>query len=156
MREHSRASVWPRLEFGLSKGHAKDKSINHFVFGLSNSGVGPAIITDAKVMYDGNPAEDWWDLFRLQGIPDSIETTITNAAFNGKIVKIGETMEILNLGDNPELAQAVFERLDKLSIHIYYESIYGETWFYEIGENDEKTVKIEEFKGLPDDEQFGG
>lgn len=153
MREYSRASVWPRLEFGLSKAHNDDRSIDHLALNLSNSGVGPAIITDVKVMYEGKTASDWWNLFKIQEIPDSIETYITNRNFNDRIIKIGETLEVLKLDDNPELAQAFLERMGKLSIDIYYESIYGEKWRYVIGE-EEKTIKAMEFKGLPKEEQF--
>ncbi|MEM9341026.1 MAG: hypothetical protein AAGA66_19995 [Bacteroidota bacterium] len=155
MREYSRASVWPRLEFGVMKGHNQDRSIRHFVLTLTNSGVGPAIITDVKVMYDKEVSTDWWDLFLIQEIPDSVEKYISNANFNDRVIKIGESLEILNLNENLELAQAFLERLDKLSIVIYYESIYGEKWKYEIGEEEEKTIKVENFSGLPKDEQFG-
>ncbi len=154
MREYSRASVWPRLEFGVSKGHQEDGSINQFSLNIANSGVGPAIITDVKLMYDGKPASDWWDLFDIQNIPDSINTGITNANFNDRIIKIGETLEILNLNDNLPLAQAFYERLDKLSLDIYYQSIYKETWRYQIGVADVSTIKVEGFTGLPKDDQF--
>lgn len=156
MREHSRASVWPRLEFTFAKGHSRtDGSINKFVFQLTNSGVGPAIITDVVVRHKGQVAEDWWDLFDLHELPDSIETHITNINFNGRIIKIGETVDILKLDDNLPLAQAFYERLAHLSLDIYYESIYGESWKYELGESGENTIKLEDFAGLPEEEQFG-
>ncbi|MEL7006231.1 MAG: hypothetical protein AAFN93_26415 [Bacteroidota bacterium] len=154
MREYSRASVWPRLEYGFSKGYNDDRSIKHFVLKLSNSGVGPAIITDVKVMYKGKIATDWWNLFDIQEIPDSVETYISNSNFNGRIIKIGETLEILNLDNNPKLAQAFFERMDSISIDIHYKSIYDEKWKYEILKGDNKTIKVDDFQGLPTEEQF--
>ena len=81
MREYSRASVWPRLALSASKGHnSEDGRINHFELFIMNNGIGPAIITDVKVTYKDTVANDWWELFKLQGIPDSIETDITNAS----------------------------------------------------------------------------
>lgn len=152
LREYSRASAWPRLELGLSKGHnQEDGSINKFAINLTNSGVGPAIITDVRVSYADSAASNWWQLFKIQQIPDSIETYITNTAFNGRIIKIGETLELLNLDDNLPLATAFYNRLDSVSIDIYYESIYKEVWKYEAGG---ETTKMEEFEGLPDEEQF--
>lgn len=153
LREYSRASVWPRLELSLSKSHnTSDGSIKHFALNLANSGVGPAIITDVKVSYKGKTAKHWWDLFTIQEIPDSIETYVANRSFNKQIIKIGETMEILNLDGNLALANEFFKRLDDLSFEIYYESIYKEKWKY----NGEETIKLENFEGLPDEEQFEG
>lgn len=151
MREYSRKSVWPRLELTFVKGHnSDDGSINKFSLFLENNGIGPAIITDVKVSYKNRIANDWWDLFEIQEIPDSIETYIANESFNNRIIKIGENIEILNLSDNPSLAQVFFEKLEGLTIDIYYESVYKEKWRYD-GEN---TIEIKNFEGLPLDEQF--
>lgn len=151
MREYSRTSVWPRIEMGTYKAHnLQDKSIEKLTMSLTNSGIGPAIITDVKITYKGMIANDWWDLFRYQEIPDSIETTVTNANFNNRIIKIGEVVEILNLNDNPSLAGAFHKRIEGFEIELYYESIYKEIWKYD-GKN---TVKLESFKGLPEEEQF--
>ena len=155
MREYSRASVWPRLELKLSKAHGERGEIVRFNLSLTNSGVGPAIISDVKVMYKGEMASNWWHLFEIQAIPDSIETYIDNSPFNGNIIKIGETREIINLDNNPLLAQAFLERLGDLSMDIYYESIYGDVWKYELGEQETETIELEKgFDGLPEEEQF--
>jgi len=149
--EYSRAAVWPRLGFGLAKGHNNDGSIAMLSLMLVNSGVGPAIITDVKVTYKGEIVKDWRDLFKIQEIPDSImKRGIVNRKLNLNIVKIGETMEILNLNDNLPLAQAFYDRYDDLSIDIYYESIFKEKW-----KCDRTTAtKLENFEGLPSEEQF--
>ncbi|MEO1435554.1 MAG: hypothetical protein AAFV80_08475 [Bacteroidota bacterium] len=154
IREYSRASVWPRLEMGVNKGHNSDGSIKKLVITLGNSGVGPAIITDVRVAHKDQTATDWWDLFNVQEIPDSIDTNISNSSFNGRIVKIDETIEIINLNGNPSLGQAFFERLGDFSIEVYYESIYGEKWKYEVKNLDDSTVKLEDFAGLPEEDQF--
>lgn len=151
MREYSRASVWPSLELRSFKSHnTTDHSINELVFTLTNSGVGPAIITDVKVSYNDKTVNNWWDVFEAIGIPDSIDTFITNSNFNDRIIKIGETLEILNLNDNLPLAQAFYKNTEDLSIEIYYESIYKEKWKYD----GETTIKLAEFEGLPPEDQF--
>lgn len=151
MREHSRATVWPYLEFVAAKGHnSEDNSINQFNFSISNNGIGPAIITDVRVRYNDKIVQDWWELFNIQGIPDSIDYFITNKSFNGTVIQPGKTTEILNLDANLPLANEFFKRLAGLSLEIYYESIYGEKWKFDAG----KTTKLENFNGLPEEEQF--
>lgn len=151
MREFSRASVWPHLEIGSEKSqNKKDGSIIQLSLNLTNSGVGPAIITDVKVSYNDTIAKNWWNLFDIMKIPDSIEKYIGNRRFNRQVIKIGETVKILNFNDNLPLANEFYERLKGLSIEIYYESIYGEKWKTHQG----KTTKLEDFKGLPKEEQF--
>ena len=150
MREYSRVSVWPRVEWSSSKAHGDDGSIEEFAITLTNSGVGPAIITDVKLTYKDKIANNWWDIFRYQDIPKDIETTISNMGFNDRILKIGETIEILNLNDNPPLAQAFYDRREGLRFEIYYQSIYKEQWKYD----GEKTIKLDKFDGLASEEQF--
>lgn len=152
MREHYKISVWPRLELILEKGHDLNGNgeISHFSLSISNSGVGPAIITDVKISYNDSIANNWWHLFEIQEIPDSVERHITNSGFNGQIIKVGEAQEILNLDNNPPLANSFIERLNGLSLEIYYESIYGEKWKLD----DSTVTKLEEFNGLSEEEQF--
>ncbi len=150
-REYSRASVWPHLDISANKSYNKnDRSLNQFAFTLSNSGVGPAIITDVKVSYNDSIAKNWWHLFDIMEIPDSIERGINNSNFNNRVIKIGETFQIINLDDNLPLANAFFERGKGFSIEIYYESIYKEKWKYHNG----TTTKLDDFEGLTKEEQF--
>ena len=151
LREYSRASVWPSLELTLAKGHnTSDGSIKKLVLTLTNNGVGPAIVTDVSVTYRGKSASDWWHLFKLQEVPDSIETYISNRSVNGQVIKIGEAVELLNLNDNIPLARAFYERSQDLSIEIYYESIYKEKWLH----NGENTIKLDNYIPLPEANQF--
>lgn len=150
IREQARASVWPHITFSAEEGHdLNDKSINHLVFTLTNNGVGPAIITDVKVSYNDTIAHNWWQLFDIQEIPDSIDRYITNRSFNGMVIPLGKTIEVLNLDINLPLANAFYKRLEGFSLEIYYESIYGEKWKF-----DGMTTKLENFSGLPEEEQF--
>ena len=154
MREFSQASVWPRLDFGISKGHKEDGSLNGFRFVLSNRGVGPAIITDVRVTYDGQAASDWWDLFEIMEIPDSISRGVNNRTFSNGIIRIGEDTAVLELDQNLPLANAFYERIEKLAFEIYYKSIYGKQWKLELGVEDNEHIELESFEGIPDDERF--
>lgn len=155
IREYSRASVWPRLTLSFAKGHNEhDNSVNKLALELSNDGVGPAIITDVKVTYNDTVANNWWHLFKIQKTPDSIPRFINNRSFNKEIIKIGETLEIMNLDHNILLGNVFLTRLEGLHIEIYYESIYGEKWKNKWKYNMNTTSKLENFEGLPDAEQF--
>lgn len=150
MREHSRASVWPSLSLTRSKSHNPDNSLAAFSLILSNDGVGPAIITDVKVTYKGKEAEDWWELFDIMEIPDTINTAIGTSSFNETVVKIGESKLILNLDNNLPLAQEFYKYWDEVKMDIYYKSIYDEQWKYDL----DNSMKLEGFKGLTEEEQF--
>lgn len=150
MREHSRASVWPSLSLTRSKSHNDDNSLAQFALILSNDGVGPAIITDVKVTYKGKHAEDWWDLFDLMQIPETINTSIGTSSFNESVIKIGESLKILNLTDNLPLAEEFYKYWDEVNMEIYYKSIYEEQWKYDL----DTSIKIKGFNGLKDAEQF--
>jgi len=153
MREHARASVWPHLEIHSGKAFDKDGSLKSLNLSLTNSGVGPAIITDVKISYNDTIAHSWWELFDILNIPDSIDTRINNHRFNKRVIKIGETIEILNLDDNLPLANAFIKlssNKKSISFEIYYKSIYNERWKFANG----KTIKLENFEGLPKEEQF--
>ncbi|PIE02216.1 MAG: hypothetical protein CSA81_08240 [Acidobacteria bacterium] len=154
MREYSRASVWPHLEFDTLQGQNKENGkLNRLQILLTNRGVGPAIITDVRVSYQDSVANNWWHLFDIMEIPDTIEKYIGNITFNNRVIKIGETIKVLDLDNNLPLANAFAEKLKqkgRFSIEIYYKSIYGEQW-----KNHNGTItKLENFKGLPKEEQF--
>jgi hypothetical protein len=65
------------------------------------------------------------------------------------VIQAGKTVEVLNLDINLPLANAFYQRLKGFYFEIYYESIYGEKWMF-----NGKTNDIEDFDGLPDEEQF--
>ncbi len=156
LHENARASVWPRLGFDISRSHdPADESLVHFTLSLSNSGVGPAIITDVRVSYKGKAAMNWWKLFEIQEIPDSISTSMYSATINNEVIKIGETVKILDFDNNLPLGNAFIRRVADVTIEVYYESIYGEIWKCEYTPLvKETTVKLENFEGLPEEEQF--
>ena len=140
MHEQAKASVWPRLEIGVSKSHnIENYSVLDFKLYLENNGVGPAIITDVRVSFDEDAVEHWWELIDNFQLPDSINTHIGNAAFNKQIVRDGELVKILDLEKNLPIAQAFYEHLEKVKIEVCYESIYGDKWCYSKSAVESKT-----------------
>ena len=151
MREYSRASVWPSLQWTTYKSEdSEDGSIKELKISLTNGGIGPAIITDVKISYKGKVANHWWDLFSIQDTPESMNTSISNRSFNDRIIKIGETIDIIDFDDNTALANEFYGKLGEVDVEIYYESIYKERWRYD----GQHTTTIEDYKPLPDSLQF--
>ena len=155
MREYARASVWPRLEMGHVKSHSrKDGSVTQFELYLTNSGIGPAIVTDVRVHYKEQPVKNWWELFESFDLADSIRTYCYNASFNQSIIKIDEERMVLSLTDNLPLAQVFYENYELIIFEIYYESIYGEKWKLVMKGSENETFEINSEEGVPEAEQF--
>lgn len=155
LQQNAKATVWPRIEIWKTQGFSKtDGQINMFSISVTNSGVGPAIITDVKVTYNDSIAHYWDHLFHLQEIPDSVKYYHYSSTINNKIIKAGDSFDALNLNTNLPLADAFYKKLEGVTIVIYYESIYGDKWKYKCDFKDRTTTEVNDFEGLPEDEQF--
>ncbi len=151
LREQSRAEVWPRVEMGTMRSFNFDSGIlEEYFIGVTNSGVGPAIVNGVRVTYGSKVVRNWDEVFKAQNIPDSIPRTLDQFRLNGKILKVGEMIKVLNLSDNIPLAYEFMNKRDSLNIEVYYQSIYKDQWKLEDG----KVIQVPDFKGLPEDEQF--
>lgn len=155
MHEQAKVSVWPRLEIGRSKSQAgKNFSISKYVLNLTNAGVGPAIVTDMRVSYNGKITTSWGHVFRNFNLPDSIPTYIGNADINNSIVKIGENVSFLNLNGNLKLAQIYYKHEKNIKIEVWYNSIYGDKWKVTYFKGNCLTEEVEVDFSLPNEEQF--
>lgn len=159
MHEFARASVWPRLELGRFKGHrGEDYRVAKYELRIKNSGIGPAIITDVRLLYDGKVVTNWWELFEHFDMPDSVETYIGNGDLNRQIVKEGDEGTILNLNNNLPLANFFYQNDRKLTLEVFYQSIYKQRWklTYTLGKNNDfnETVELTSYQPIPDSEQF--
>ena len=154
MFQQAKASVWPHISMGVSKGHS-DGKIANFIIGVGNVGVGPAIIKGVRVSYNGKMTEHWWDLFKQFEKPDSIETYVSNSSINDRIVRIEEEFVALNLNNNLPLAQIYYREAPNIKFEILYESIYGDKWLYTycFGQKDTTEAVDQDFV-IPEDEQF--
>lgn len=155
MFQQAKASVWPHISMGVSKGHNHDGSIANFMLGLGNVGVGPAIIKGVRVSYKGQATEHWWDLFKQFEKPDSIETYVSNSRINDRIVRIEEEFVALNLDNNLPLAQIYYREAPNIKFEILYESIYGDKWLYTYCFDQKDTTKaVDQDFVISEEEQF--
>jgi len=155
MLQRSKAEVWPRLEMGFSKSHRKeDYKLTKFALGISNVGIGPAIITDVRLNYKEQQVTDWWDLFGKFEMAKEIETYINNIAINNSIIKIGEDVVFFDLSYNLPLAQEFYKHIEDMKIEVWYESVYGDKWKLTYQNRDGVTEEADPNFSLPDEEQF--
>ncbi|MGB3801968.1 MAG: hypothetical protein WA952_19265 [Lewinella sp.] len=123
----ARASVRPILNF--ERYRSFDPGTNQLIdyrLAVTNSGVGPASVGEVKLEFEGQDISNWFHLFQVVGVPDSIPTYVNNSALAHRVVQVGEEVVILDLSDNVPLARAVYQALDSIRLVIPYESIYGD------------------------------
>lgn len=155
MYKQAKVSVWPRLEVGLSKGHnLKDYSIEQFRLNMTNGGVGPAIITDMRVTFDEKNIKYWGHLFEHLGLPKNTPLYYANRDLSNSIIKIGENFSFLNLNGNLPVAQGFYDNFEKVSIEIWYESIYGDKWKLSYKDEITEINQVDSDFTLPEEEQF--
>src|SRR5262249_50191824 len=107
---------------------------------LHNSGVGPAIIQDVEVTFDGLPVRRWGDVLDLAPLDTDLDLMFTNADFNGSVLAANTGVEpfYLHLAHDeapaqreahqrliPERYGALFRRLD---VRICYCSPLDDCW----------------------------
>lgn len=144
MHEQAKASVWPRLSLGVSKGHnVEDGSLKDYQISVTNDGVGPAIIKNVRVLYKGEPKTGWGRLFVSFDLPEGTPTYMTNSSISQTIIRQGEGVRVLSLKNNLQLAEILYANTEHLQFEIYYESIYGDQWKYSTGLNGEGEITEE-------------
>lgn len=123
-RKHNRLSVKPLLGIGVDI-HEK------LEFTLSNQGIGPAVIKEFSVYFDGkllskNPRSD---IYRelLEG---SVGKYKFHIPFEGACIKEGAEKSLLGVFyDNPKTNKKSIESLsNKFAFKVVYTSIYGEKY----------------------------
>jgi hypothetical protein len=130
MRKHNRLSVTPHLRFdAILRSDVPIRIV------LSNTGVGPAIITDNKVCIDGenpvvNDGETLWRAIRSSLKLDNhqIRMYIPDV---GDMMKVGEEYTLLVFPDSaskPEEKQRLCEALERVEFRFKYSSIYGDVF----------------------------
>ncbi|MHC5908101.1 hypothetical protein ACVNF4_30090 [Streptomyces sp. S6] len=121
-REHNRQSVRPILEIR----RVRDRRAGHTGYRLTNSGLGPAVVTDCVVRWDGEPVGEWarpaWNLMF-----DDDEKVGKWGCHRGDVLPAGRTdFLVLYETDDTERLVRFHDRLkSRLVIEIHYESVYG-------------------------------
>lgn len=130
--EQNKASAWPYLEINLHRGFERDENskseIADYRIVITNKGTGPAIVEAVRVLYAGQPARNWHNMYRIGNLPDSISSSHSNSNVMNKVIGTNEQVQMLKLSNNPELMNWVFERGDKVVMEICYRSVYDDHW----------------------------
>jgi len=127
MRNQAKASVWPYLQIGVNKDLEKGE-VKHYSLYISNQGTGPAIVKGVKVSSNGHVLKYWRELFDLLDPKGLLSHGIAQSNFNGKVIRAGEEVKILDLSNNLPLANVFFENADKIQIELCYRSVFEEYW----------------------------
>ncbi|HEY0780003.1 MAG TPA: hypothetical protein VGD56_18705 [Gemmatirosa sp.] len=130
-RDQQRASVWPRLDLTNNNGpHLYARVIR-------NVGLGPALVRNMEVTFDGRPLRQWGDLARTILGPDAkriieADTTLEfmmSTVHRGSVLLPGASVEQLHLkgGTLPDAVMtAAFS--GRLLWKACYCSLYGDCW----------------------------
>jgi hypothetical protein len=148
-REMVSASTWPFVTSWVRIGGSEHQDL---VFGLTNSGVGPAKIHSFEVSYKGRPVSSARDLLRrCCGLPadakaaDAILGARTaSTVVNEIVLRSGEEQVAFALRPDPavsELAVRFAAALQEVSFHSCYCSVLDECWETVPGSMDPARVK---------------
>jgi hypothetical protein len=118
-RRHDSASVWPRLELGIT--------FTPTIAGMqvTNSGIGPAIVQSVRVSVDARPTRSWPEVFKA--LLDSPARRYSNSSVGDRVIRAGETVNWFELPSDA-LPSDIQARLARVVIEICYASVYDEHW----------------------------
>lgn len=126
IRKEQHTAVFPYLDLGHS-----GLGTNSYRFTLENKGIGPAIITEVKLLYKNKEIEE----NLIQYVSKRRDTV--NYSFNyqgvyrNRFISSGEEIVLIGTSNKSRKEAAFFENLlldENLDLVITYESIYGEAW----------------------------
>jgi hypothetical protein len=129
MQRQQHATVWPYLELGTSITGREG-----FAVRLTNKGVGPAIVKEVDIRYQGRPYD------RLEQVAKAV---LRDTAFNytvymtnppdRKVFAQGESVLIFNV-QRQDYAARLVQAADQVQIRIRYASVFGQEWVVENGQ----------------------
>jgi hypothetical protein len=123
-REQQHASVWPYLQVLSS---SFDDELH---YGLENKGVGPAIIRDFKISYQGKIYKSVQRLFNDVIGKHTAGGKGFGTVSKGSVFKSGDDIDILFVTKNDLVINQVNAMLNDSSFHILirYADVYGNCW----------------------------
>ena len=129
LREQQRASAWPHLQLGVAMLDGE------YSMTLFNNGVGPAIVREVEIDFDGRAYESLKQVF-----DDAIrrETQIDTLDYGhyyadivaGDVLAIQQEMTLFRVVNAPPAADVVSEALadPRLRLAVRYADVYGNEW----------------------------
>ena len=143
------ANSWPFLRQILSNVHAGSKGL--ISIGLSNGGVGPAVIKSFEMSYEGSPVSSPLDLLQrcceLSSEPDAIKRQMPagflTSLVDDTVLRPGEDNVVLQIqtATAPEISQRLNAALLKIGFRACYCSILDQCW-----ESDLKSTRTTQVK----------
>ncbi|MRT93491.1 hypothetical protein [Ancylomarina sp. 16SWW S1-10-2] len=119
MQEQQQAAVWPRLFI------ARSTSSNIYQYQLKNDGVGPAIIKYVEISIDGKAYKTWDDI--ISSISGQKGNSLSRSMINNRVIRSCENVIMFSIND-VELIKKIYKQKSKITIDIYYTSVYGKCW----------------------------
>lgn len=126
MTESAKASVWPYVTTTINT--LADEGQIKFSFELENKGVGPALMKDFEMQYDGKKIEkSILEVLKIH-CPDAIAINISTHKINSSILSAGEKKQVVGLTiiESDFLNFAEFTKL--ISSNYCFTNIYGDSW----------------------------
>lgn len=130
IREQQRASVWPNVEIAPS---INPGDLKIFV---QNTGVGPARIQTASVIYKDDVKADWGEVVRAIKYDKVDNMSSYQSLINGRVLPFNSNQELIfriqSPSDKPEsdlagkLSKAILN--EELDVRLCYCSVYDECW----------------------------
>ena len=122
MKQQQKMSVWPYLSYVPSWGN------DYLNINLINKGIGPAIIENVRLTFDGKEIDGIEKL--MEFVPDSLRSPFSySSILPGLVVMAGESIPLLNVSDPKTVSYLLNNMLnEKIYIEICYTSVYGDSW----------------------------
>ncbi len=136
IRIQQHASVWPNLEISPHVHLTKEKG--DYRIQIENSGVGPAIIDEAFIIFKSKeyPFNFWKFFSQTYPLGKNTWNLTTVDLFKGKVIQPGKGLELVGSTDL-ETAQKLFDIFKTepmpITFKIKYRSIYNDYWLIEGG-----------------------
>ncbi|WP_404541504.1 hypothetical protein [Dyella agri] len=155
MKQLVMANSWPYLQHESSNVSSSGKAV--VLLGVSNAGIGPALIDKFTVSYQGTPIKDTSDLLRHCCAKDAgdvlaMKANLITGGINGRAVSAKEHFYFLQMekpAQGPSLDQ--WQALDRARAHVStavcYGSVLGDHWI--TTSDDFRPRQVESCDALP-------
>ncbi len=126
MSESAKASIWPYVIPQVDTA-IKDEDAE-FSLVVENKGVGPALIKNLELYYDGQPLEGSPFTYVLKLCPDAIPTNVYTNRISNSVLSPGESKQVLGMTLKHVDFLKFAEFTSKISTNYCYSNIYGDLW----------------------------
>lgn len=137
-RHHNRVSICPRLVAFVERRLVTEPGGGHLIIdvGLTNTGLGPALISNYELLVDGSPApadepDSMFASIRSAMPADYINSLCSFGTLKkGYVMASGEGFQVVVLAIR-EPGVDIKESMKRLHLRVRYLSMYGESFIYD-------------------------